>query len=214
VPHRPLHAGHARASIEEKDAVQVPQSWGERAWDDLPPVPQLEERGQPLVPHRAGVPATTHDQKSGCTVTWERRGGAFHVTLLDDVPGWKFAVARVLEREPHHRDATHRLAWIMTRGPIPLGACVLHKCDRGRCIHPGHLFLGTQRDNMIDIARKRPCHDEACPNGHVYTPESTVMVGRYRRCTICRAENERRRTARRRERRLAQQNLQSNGGAA
>lgn len=48
----------------------------------------------------------------------------------------------------------HRAAWDETYGPIPEGMRVLHKCDNPPCINPEHLFLGTQGDNVIDMAAK------------------------------------------------------------
>lgn len=53
----------------------------------------------------------------------------------------------------------HRVAWQITRGPIPTGegyhgTCVLHRCDTPRCVNPLHLFLGTHTDNMIDMTEK------------------------------------------------------------
>jgi hypothetical protein len=48
----------------------------------------------------------------------------------------------------------HRVAWELTNGPIPLGQCVLHRCDNPPCCNPKHLFLGTQDDNMADMASK------------------------------------------------------------
>ena len=48
----------------------------------------------------------------------------------------------------------HRLAWMLTHGPIPHGLSVLHRCDTPLCCNPDHLFLGTQADNMADKARK------------------------------------------------------------
>lgn len=48
----------------------------------------------------------------------------------------------------------HRVAWILTYGPIPDDRCVLHKCDNPSCVNPGHLFLGTRTDNAIDMYNK------------------------------------------------------------
>lgn len=47
-----------------------------------------------------------------------------------------------------------RVSWMLNRGPIPDGLHVLHRCDNGLCINPGHLFLGTPGDNVEDMDRK------------------------------------------------------------
>jgi hypothetical protein len=48
----------------------------------------------------------------------------------------------------------HRLAWILTYGPIPEGLSVCHHCDNPPCCNPSHLFVGTQADNVMDAMKK------------------------------------------------------------
>lgn len=48
----------------------------------------------------------------------------------------------------------HRFSWELKNGPITDGLHVLHKCDVGYCVNPGHLFLGTHQDNMDDRTKK------------------------------------------------------------
>lgn len=48
----------------------------------------------------------------------------------------------------------HRLAWTIECGEIPAGVNVLHRCDVRCCVRIDHLFLGSQADNMRDMAKK------------------------------------------------------------
>lgn len=59
------------------------------------------------------------------------------------------------QRYGHFKDVfAHRFVWELVNGPIPEGMLVLHECDNGKCVNPGHLFLGTPQDNMDDKMSK------------------------------------------------------------
>jgi hypothetical protein len=49
----------------------------------------------------------------------------------------------------------HRLAYAHWVGPIPDGLVVRHTCDNPPCVNPGHLLIGTQADNALDMVQRR-----------------------------------------------------------
>jgi hypothetical protein len=58
-------------------------------------------------------------------------------------------------------ETAHRISWRLHFGDIPdlpaaghHGTCVLHRCDNRACCNPGHLFIGTQGDNVDDMLAK------------------------------------------------------------
>lgn len=56
----------------------------------------------------------------------------------------------LVKRGKSKRLLAHRFIWAAIRGPIPDGMDVLHKCDNPSCVNIDHLYLGTDRENMID----------------------------------------------------------------
>jgi hypothetical protein len=52
-----------------------------------------------------------------------------------------------------HQNAA-RVAWMIYKSEIPAGMHVCHKCDNPMCVNPDHLFLGTARDNVLDMFSK------------------------------------------------------------
>ena len=47
--------------------------------------------------------------------------------------------------------SAHRLSFALAFGPPPEGMLVRHQCDVARCVNPGHLLLGTRKDNARDM---------------------------------------------------------------
>lgn len=92
----------------------------------------------------------------------------------------------------HTKDKTwlaHRFSWTFANGSIPEGMQVLHHCDNPPCVRPEHLFIGTQKDNLQDMARKgrgRKPSVTHCPRGHEYTEENTYEYRGGRTCRTCR----------------------------
>jgi hypothetical protein len=53
----------------------------------------------------------------------------------------------------------HVASYIANYGEIASGLFVCHKCDVRNCINPQHLFLGTSKDNSLDMSSKnRSCY--------------------------------------------------------
>lgn len=55
----------------------------------------------------------------------------------------------------------HRVSWELHYGQLPrwtgdgtIDVCVLHHCDNPPCVRPDHLFLGTQKENVMDMSAK------------------------------------------------------------
>lgn len=90
----------------------------------------------------------------------KRFGTKYAVNEETDCWEWQAGIGtqgygRFKIQQPEPRTVyAHRVSFVMHAGAIPEGSLVLHKCDNRRCVNPAHLFLGSQLDNMQDMAKK------------------------------------------------------------
>jgi hypothetical protein len=51
-------------------------------------------------------------------------------------------------------DKAHRVSYTLFNEEIENGLQIHHKCDNPLCVNPNHLWEGTQKENVIDCAKK------------------------------------------------------------
>ncbi len=49
----------------------------------------------------------------------------------------------------------HRYSYQIHKGEILTGMLICHSCDNRLCVNPLHLFMGTNKDNVIDMFNKK-----------------------------------------------------------
>jgi uncharacterized protein YerC len=82
-----------------------------------------------------------------------------------------------------HVTTAHRIAYeLANRKRIPGGKVVCHSCDTPQCCNPRHLWIGTQRENLLDMRAKGRANDR-CYRGeeHPTAKFSDAMARRIRK---------------------------------
>lgn len=94
-------------------------------------------------------------------------------------------------------EKAHRVSFLLCKGDIPNGSCVLHKCDNRKCVNPEHLYLGDMKRNMKDKMERRRHHFQKvthCPKGHPYSGDNLYLrqakSGTSRSCKTCHREHQ------------------------
>lgn len=89
---------------------------------------------------------------------WTKEGFLARIKVVEECWVWQAKRDRkgygVLKYGSRIPVGAHRFGYQLLVGPIPDGLWVLHHCDNPPCVRPDHLFLGTQGDNMQDMAAK------------------------------------------------------------
>ncbi len=53
------------------------------------------------------------------------------------------------------RFTASRYSYELFKGKIPKGKLVCHTCDNRKCVNPDHLWIGTCKDNIQDMIKKK-----------------------------------------------------------
>lgn len=70
----------------------------------------------------------------------------------------------------------HRLSYELHVGAIPTGMSILHKCDNRACVNPGHLYAGTQSENMRDMVQRNRSATGARNHATKLTPKAVQII--------------------------------------
>lgn len=90
-----------------------------------------------------------------------------YVKVTDECWIWMGAVNRrgygKLCFQKNNTDTAHRVSYKLFNGPIENDLYVCHSCDNPACVKPGHLWLGTNKENMMDMVEKGRQHSRLQP---------------------------------------------------
>lgn len=48
----------------------------------------------------------------------------------------------------------HRFSYLIFKGEFSKNLYICHACDNTKCVNPDHLWIGTQKENMVDCKKK------------------------------------------------------------
>lgn len=90
----------------------------------------------------------------------ELKNKLFRFRKITEKGCWEWTRSRgtggygVLKHNKIDTSAHRASAFVFLDLPLDSEFCVLHHCDNPPCFNPDHLFVGTQKDNAVDMERK------------------------------------------------------------
>lgn len=75
--------------------------------------------------------------------------------------------------------SAHRSSYLLFRGKIPDGMIVCHSCDNPSCVNPSHLFIGSHKDNSLDMMKKGRDRIVGIKNGRAKLTEENILNIRF-----------------------------------
>jgi len=66
-----------------------------------------------------------------------------------------------------HKSVSRRVLEASLGRKLEAGECALHRCDNPPCVAADHLFVGTIRDNNLDMARKGRSNPQKLTEGQI-----------------------------------------------
>lgn len=109
---------------------------------------------------------------TGCHISTYSVGGSGYAQV-----GWQDGPGRIVM-------SCHRLAWIVTHGPIPDGMTVDHLCKERRCVNVDHMRLLSNFENARrTYGRDWPLGE--CARGHSNEHLGPINAGAQMGCTLC-----------------------------
>jgi hypothetical protein len=110
-------------------------------------------------------------------------------------PGTKAGYGIVSYR--HKRFLAHQVSYRLTKGEVPEGLELDHRCHNRICVRPSHLRAVTHSENARNVPKK-----EFCPHGHRMSGRNLSIYrikrsgGQHRVCRQCARQTQRKSRAR------------------
>jgi hypothetical protein len=110
-----------------------------------------------------------------------------HVTVTPDCWQWDGGIGSsgygTFHVDTKHTTMAHRMAYILSRGPIPDGLNIDHLCKNILCVNPWHLEPVTQKENLRRGLNGDKTH---CLRGHPFDTANTYVSKKgHRTCRAC-----------------------------